>query len=79
MQKVWAFFLQKAFCSSLCILQERVEEFMSSLWAHALDSFTELEAQVTNFLPAKISPKSVVYRRTRRTPSTQKKASMAVR
>lgn len=45
---------------------------MSSLWTHALNSFTELEAEVTNFLPAKISPKSVVYRRTRRTPPPRK-------
>lgn len=45
---------------------------MFSLWAHALDSFTESEAQVTNFLPAKLSPKFVVYRRTRRSPPPKK-------
>lgn len=31
-------FSSEGICSSLCILQERAEEFMSSLWVHALDT-----------------------------------------
>lgn len=53
------FFSSEVICSSPCLLhgeQGRAGECVASLWAHALDSFTDSEAQVANSLLPKPSP-----------------------